>query len=121
MDKNKNHKDEKMEFKLNTKTLIKIVPFLLIFLLMFFTFSLRSAPINLDGTKNLIEQNIINQVQNSIKLDIDGQYPNLNVLYKQELIDKEIAKFQNARQYKFSNGEIINLDETITSSAKYIK
>ena len=110
-----------VDLNLNSKVVKIGFSVLLILVLLIFTWNLRSAPIDLDGTEKLVEQNVFNQFKNVIAQDVNNQYPNLNPIMKQEEIDKRVEKLQQTRKYTSSNGQVLNVDDYVQGSAKGIR
>jgi len=105
---------------LNNDTLKYIIPVILVFLVLFISYDIRSGPITLDGLDKRIEANTYSQIQNMITQNIDQQYPDLNQVYKQELIQKEYQKVLDTGEYELNNQSII-VSDIVTQNSQNVK
>lgn len=126
-DLNYNQKNKSSNFKKNCKLKFNnklvfnfLIPVFLILIVMIFGFYVRSGPINLGFLDSKIEQNTYFQIKNFIELDIEQKYPNLNALYKQEMIEKQYNQIINSGEFEY-NGVKFQIDKIILENQKQAK
>ncbi|MCA9486030.1 hypothetical protein H6501_02750 [Candidatus Woesearchaeota archaeon] len=102
------------------KLALLLFSFFLIALAMAYTYSIRDGAINLDGLENNIRSNVYSNIQNDIAARIDSEYPNLQEYYRQEAIDKEMAKVYETGMYQVGN-QTFDIENSVHSSLETIK
>ena len=101
-------KEKKQLFE--NKNLRLMTTFFLIFLIGFLAFSLRNGSINLEGAQNIAERSTLSNFEHQIRNDINTKYPDLNEIYREEILQKEILKLQKDKVYELSSGQILDLE-----------
>lgn len=116
--------EEKTEFNFNVlgKPWVRtyLLPAVLILIVMWFAFFIRSGPITLDGLEDNVRANTYNQIQNIILNNINNQYPDINPAYKQELLDKEYNKVLQTGKYEL-NGQTIVIEDVVSQNVEQVK
>jgi dolichyl-diphosphooligosaccharide--protein glycosyltransferase len=104
----------------NKKEMKVIVPIVMVLFAMWFAFLVRSGPITLDSLDQRIEANVMQQISQALSAQIDQQYPNINPQFKQQLLQKELAKVQSSREINLG-GQQINVDDLIQQQSLQAK
>jgi len=90
-----------------------IIPTLLIIIAMFFSIYLRVQPAILPATDDWATNSVHNQIRNSIKSQIDQQYPNLPEANKDSLVNAEFGKVLKEQEQQ--------IDQQIEATSNYFK
>ncbi len=116
-----NENASKVEFRtINTNILKKLLPVILILVVMSVGFFVRSGPVSLDGLEERVEASVHLQIQNIISSQIEANYPNLNDINRQELVNKELQKVIETGDLSII-GESANLNEIVRTQSENIK
>ena len=102
-----------MEFNFNK--IKKILPIFFILILLYLTFILRAGPIDLDNIDPIVENSVRNNLVNILSNEVNQNYPNIQDVYKQELILKKLDELETSGKVILSNGEVIDYDSQVLS------
>ena len=92
-----------------------------IFLLSSLNFLTRYSPSNLNGYEDIVEQNIQRNFLSYIEADINQNYPNLNEVYKSELLQKAYLELLENKKYTLSSGQVLDVLQTKEFSLNSLK
>ncbi len=104
----------------NKKFVNVIVPLFFIFILMWYSYSLRSGPINLNFLDDQVKSNTYIMIKSILKQEIDAQYPNLNDLYKNQLVEERFREILKNGYFNYGN-KTYYINDLINSNIKIIK
>lgn len=100
--------------------LTKVIPVIFILFVMFFAFYVRSGPINLNGLDDNVRSNVQNNLRNLITQDINYQYPNLNPVYIQDLVNEKYQEVLDTGVYE-RGSETIVVDDIVARNTLSVK
>ena len=108
-----------MEFDFNK--IKKLLPVFFILILLYLTFILRAGPIDLDNIDPIVENSVRSNLINILSSEVNQNYPNIQDVYKQELILKKLDELETSRKVTLSNGQVIDYDSQVLSLKNRLK
>lgn len=99
---------------------VKVYPFILLAIVLFFAFHVRSGSSTLSGLEDNIRAGMYSNVKNIITQQVDQQYPNLNPAYKQEEVDKQYAQVLKSGKINFQGQDYV-LEDIVQQNIQAVK
>lgn len=119
-EKNSFLKELKVDEFFNQRAVKIAIPIIFLIIALYFVFLTRIGPVSLSGLDDRIEANTYNQILSIIEQDVNAEFPNLNQIYKQELIQERFEEALGQGFYDIQ-GQRLEFDSLIQTNIDQVK